>query len=110
VVGLAASADGALIATASNDGVVRIWDAASHRRLLVLPGHRMPTFVVQIAPDGSTVVSGGRDGRLVRWQLDRRPRPAAALADLVRCRVPLRLDGDAALPRELDFDDPSCGW
>jgi len=26
----------------------------------------------------------------------------------VRCRVPLRLEGDVALPRDLDFDDPKC--
>ena len=30
------------------------------------------------------------------------------LAELVRCRVPLRLDGETVVPRDLDFDDPTC--
>jgi len=37
---VSASPDGTFIATTSNDGAVRIWDAAKYRRLLVLPGHR----------------------------------------------------------------------
>jgi hypothetical protein len=54
------------------------------------------------------VVSGGNDGRLVTWDLAQRERSAAELAEIVRCRVPLRLEGDVALPREVDFDDPAC--
>jgi hypothetical protein len=54
------------------------------------------------------VISGGDDGRLVTWDLTRRIRSAAELARIVRCRVPLRLEGDVALPRDLDFDDPEC--
>ncbi|MGH7633519.1 MAG: hypothetical protein ACRENC_07295, partial [Gemmatimonadaceae bacterium] len=53
-------------------------------------------------------ISGGDDGRLVTWQLTRTPRSAFELARIVRCRVPLRLEGDVALPRDLDFDDPGC--
>lgn len=42
------------------------------------------------------------------WQLTRTPRSTSELAAIVRCRVPLRLDGEVALPRDLDFDDPAC--
>lgn len=105
---VSASADGAFIATTSNDGAVRIWDAARYRRLLVLPGHRLPAHDVHVTHDSASVLSAGSDGRLVTWEIDHRSRSLSTLAEIVRCRVPLRLEGDVALPRDLDFDDPTC--
>ncbi|HEX3475701.1 MAG TPA: protein kinase [Kofleriaceae bacterium] len=104
----AASADGTFIATISIDGAVRIWDAATYHRLLVLPSHRLPAFNIKLTHDGAFALSAGTDGRLVTWQLDHRSRSQAELAAIVRCRVPLRLEGDVALPRDLEFDDPTC--
>jgi hypothetical protein len=74
----------------------------------VLPSHRLPSLLLRVTHDGSSVLSAGRDGWLVSWQLDHPARSPAALANIVRCRVPLRLEGDIALPRDLDFDDPTC--
>jgi WD40 repeat protein/serine/threonine protein kinase len=108
VYGVAASPDGTFIATTGSDGAVRIWDAATYHKLLVLPSHRVPAFAVRVTHDGAVVLSAGRDGRLVTWELDHPTRSASALAEIVRCRVPLRLDGDVALPRDVDFDDPTC--
>jgi len=108
VFAFASSPDGTLFATTGSDGAIRIWDAATARILLVLPGHRLPAWALQITHDGATAVSGGNDGRLVTWDLTRRTRAPSELADIVRCRVPLRLEGDVALPRDLDFDDPQC--
>jgi hypothetical protein len=68
----------------------------------------LPARVLQLTHDGAATISGGDDGRLVTWQLTRRPRSTFELARIVRCRVPLRLAGDIALPRDLDFDDPTC--
>jgi WD40 repeat protein/tRNA A-37 threonylcarbamoyl transferase component Bud32 len=104
----ATSPDGELMATIGTDGEVRIWDAAHYQLLLQLPGHRLPATTLQFSHDGTAIYSGGNDGRLVRWDLTRRARSTAELAEIVRCRVPLRLDGDAAVPRDLDFDDPAC--
>ena len=106
--GLATSPDGTLFATTGTDGAIRIWDTATYRMLLQLPGHRLPAWALQITHDGTAAISGGNDGRLVTWDLTRRTRSASELADLVRCRVPFRLEGDVALPRALDFDDPTC--
>lgn len=89
-------------------GAVRIWDAATYHRLLVLPSHRLPAFNIELTHDGAFALSAGSDGRLVTWQLDRRSRSQAALAAIVRCRVPLRLEDDVALPRDLEFGDPTC--
>ena len=108
VFGLATSPDGTLFATTGSDGAIRVWDAANYRILLRLPGHRLPALTLRITHDGTAAISGGNDGRLVTWDLTRRTRSASQLADIVRCRVPLQLDGDVALPRDLDFDDPTC--
>jgi WD40 repeat protein len=97
-----------LLATSGTDGEIRIWDAVRDHLLLQLPAHRLPTTALAFTHDGMAVISAGNDGRLVAWDLTRRERSAAELAEIVRCRVPLRLEGDAALPRDLDFDDPAC--
>jgi WD40 repeat protein len=106
---VAASPDGAFIATSCNDGAIRIWDAQTYRRLLVLPSHHLPVFNVSITHDSAAVLSAGSDGLLVRRELDHQARAFTALAEIVRCRVPLRLEGELALPHELDFADPTCG-
>jgi WD40 repeat protein/serine/threonine protein kinase len=108
VLALATPPDGTVFATTAADGMIRIWDAATYRLLLQLPGHRLPAFALALTHDGTAVISGGNDGRLATWDLARHPHTPAELADLVRCRVPLRLEGDVALPRDLDFDDPKC--
>jgi WD40 repeat protein len=105
---LAESSDGTLFATTSSDGALRLWDAASNRLLLQLPGHRLPALALQLTHDGARAISGGNDGRLVVWDLARRTRTASELMQIVRCRIPLRLEGDVALPRDLDFGDPIC--
>jgi WD40 repeat protein/serine/threonine protein kinase len=105
---LAMSSDGAWFATTASDGAIRIWDAASYRLLLQLPAHRLPAFALALTHDDTSVISGGNDGRLVTWNLTRRTYSPAELADIVRCRVPLRLEGDVVLPRDLDFVDPKC--
>jgi WD40 repeat protein len=108
VLALATAPDGTVFATTAGDGMVRIWDAATYRLLLQLPGHRLPALALRLTHDGTAAISGGNDGRLATWDLTRRAHTPAELADIVRCRVPLRLEGDVALPRDLDFDDPKC--
>jgi WD40 repeat protein len=108
VFALATTPDGTLFATTGSDGAIRVWDAIAYRLLLQRPGHSLQAFALQLSHDGTSTISGGNDGRLVTWQLTRRPRSTSELAAIVRCRVPLRLEGDVALPRDLDFEDPTC--
>jgi WD40 repeat protein len=108
VFALATTPDGALFATTGSDGAIRVWDAITYRLLLQRPGHGLPAGALQLTHDGAATISGGNDGRLATWQLTRRPRSSLELAAIVRCRVPLRLDGEVALPRDLDFEDPTC--
>jgi WD40 repeat protein len=104
----AASPDGAVLATTGTDGAIHVWDAATYRGLLRLPSYRTAGWAVRFSHDGGSVISTGNDGRLVIWRLPRRTRSTRELAEIVHCRVPLRLEGDLVLPRSLDFADPRC--
>jgi WD40 repeat protein len=105
---LAVSHDSHMLAVGTDDGAVTIWDLATYRALVRRQGHHLATTFVAFAPDDSRVFTGGRDGRVASWPLDRAPRALGELDRLIRCRVPLQLAGEAVLPRELDFEDPSC--
>jgi WD40 repeat protein len=104
----AASPDGAVLATTGTDGAIHIWDAATYRGLLRLPSYRTAGWAVRFSHDGESVISTGNDGQLVIWRLARHTRSTRELAEIVQCRVPLRLEGDLVLPRSLDLADPRC--
>ncbi|MDQ3296679.1 MAG: protein kinase [Myxococcota bacterium] len=102
------SEDGHWLAIGRMDGAVDVWELAGYRMVVSMRGHRLFVLAVKFARDGKRVFSTGQDGRVASWDLDRPTRTQAELARLVKCRVPLRLDGETAIPREIDFDDPSC--
>ena len=62
------SPDGKLIATAGDDGSVRLWNSESDDTK-PFDGHRGPVYTVEFSPDGKTLVSGGRDRRLLVWSV-----------------------------------------
>jgi len=102
------SFDEKLLAVGTSDGSIDIWDLDGNRLIETMRGHRNTTYAVKFSPDGSHVYSGGKDGRVASWSLDRTPRTADELARLVKCRVPLELSGETVVSREVDYNDPSC--
>jgi WD40 repeat protein len=65
---VAFSADGALIATGSNAGTVRLWDAATGDELMVLGGHQAP--VTSLAFDNADgLLSAAFDGETRLWNI-----------------------------------------
>lgn len=63
---------GELLASASKDGTVRLWDVATPHRprpLAVLAGHTGEVVALAFAPGGRRLASGGDDGTIRLWDV-----------------------------------------
>jgi len=61
------SPDGGRLATAHDDGSVRVWDTATGLETLTLKGETGPVESVAFRPDGRRLLSAGADGKVVVW-------------------------------------------
>ncbi len=61
------SHDGTRVVTASDDGIARIWDARTGRRLHELKGHTGPVTCATFSPDGQWVGTASGDGTARIW-------------------------------------------
>ena len=79
--GLAFSADGKLLATASSDQVVRVYDVDDGTLNHQLKGHKTAVVAVAFSPDGAELLSTCEDHSAIVWSLasgERRDAAAAA--------------------------------
>jgi WD40 repeat protein len=58
---------GEVVASASNDGVVRLWTPRDRPDAIQLHGHLAPATCVALSPDGGIVASGSFDGTIRLW-------------------------------------------
>lgn len=63
------STDGRWLASASSDGVIRIWDTTGATTTRVIQAHDSAVYALDIAPDGATLATGGRDSKIRIWNL-----------------------------------------
>jgi WD40 repeat protein len=61
------SFDGRLLASASQDRTVRLWDTKSWKSLFTLQGHQDSVYSVMFSPDGKKVATASADGTVKLW-------------------------------------------
>jgi WD40 repeat protein len=72
VISVAFSADGALLASSSDDATVRLWRVSSQTQAGMLTGYPSRVDILAFSPDGALLASGGWDGTIRFWGV---PRP-----------------------------------
>lgn len=100
VYGVVFTPDGKRLATASEDGAAKVWDAESGQDLLTLTVQPQGLLDVAVTPDGRYLATAGRDGAVRLFALD-----TGELVSLARSRVTRSLT-DEECQRYLHLD--SC--
>jgi WD40 repeat protein len=63
---------GQRLASAGDDGTIRLWDVAARTEIRRLSGHAGPVYALVTLPDGETLVSGGFDHCVCLWNTEYR--------------------------------------
>jgi WD40 repeat protein len=64
---LAVAPDGSWLASASDDGEIRIWNLVTGDSRHILTGHTTGVRALAVAPDGSWLASASDDGEIRIW-------------------------------------------
>ena len=80
------SPNGKLIAVASHDQTVSIWDAETHEQIAKLIGHEFRVNAVAFSVDGKRLYSGGQDAKICVWDIESLDRGRWPVAKAEACQ------------------------
>lgn len=72
VTSVAISADERLVASASADGTVRVWDVELGTSVRMNEAPAEAFFSIALSPDGKLVAAGGKDNKILIWEVESR--------------------------------------
>src|ERR1700680_393069 len=64
------SSDGRILATASRDNDVKLWDALTGEPYHFIFKHPSQVYAVTFGPDNTALATAGQDGELRLWNID----------------------------------------
>jgi RND family efflux transporter MFP subunit len=65
------SPDGKLLASADQDGIIRLWETATGKNVASLTKQINGFLCIAFAPDGKTLASGSANGTITLWEIPR---------------------------------------
>ena len=68
------SRDGSLIASGSEDGTAKLWNADSGQQIRALMRHPHPILCVSLSPDSNILASGSEAGKITLWDVNYKER------------------------------------
>ncbi|KAB8331275.1 hypothetical protein SD80_025530, partial [Scytonema tolypothrichoides VB-61278] len=83
VYGVSFSTDGKILATASRDNTVKLWDTATLKEIKTLSGHTNSVNGISFSPDGKILATASDDNtvRLWKWDYDNLLREGCVFMD-----------------------------
>ena len=69
VTDVAFSPDGLQLATSCTDREIRLWQVSDGKLMEVRSGHEREAWTVSFRPNSESMISGGKDGRILEWKL-----------------------------------------
>ena len=104
--GAAFDPTGKYVATATDDGLVRLWEWRTNNRPVELLGHTAGVYCVAFSRDGQFLVSGARDGTARVWKKEIDP----AEAEGTTAQLLQRARDRGASYRDLKLSDEERHW
>jgi len=69
IYGVAISPDSKILAGASSERIIELWDLQTNKKLQTLKGHTGRVYDVQFSSDGKRLVSGSDDHKVIIWDV-----------------------------------------